>query len=174
VPEVATAESPRVKLAVFRVGSGMFALDVAHVREIVRWQTITPLPVAPRLIEGVIDLRGAVVPVVDLARALGTGAVAKSATARIAIVESDGLVMGLAIDAAVEVMSIDAIALEDPPALATQAGYDAVRAVVRRKDDAPALVLSLEHILESVYRSALPQASRSETKASGDQQEDAA
>jgi purine-binding chemotaxis protein CheW len=168
VPEVATAESPRVKLAVFRVGSGMFALDVAHVREIVRWQTITPLPVAPRLIEG------AVVPVVDLARALGTGAVAKSATARIAIVESDGLVMGLAIDAAVEVMSIDAIALEDPPALATQAGYDAVRAVVRRKDDAPALVLSLEHILESVYRSALPQASRSETKASGDQQEDAA
>jgi CheW-like domain. len=100
--------------------------------------------------------------------------VAKSATARIAIVESDGLVMGLAIDAAVEVMSIDAIALEDPPALATQAGYDAVRAVVRRKDDAPALVLSLEHILESVYRSALPQASRSETKASGDQQEDAA
>jgi chemotaxis signal transduction protein len=83
--------------------------------------------------------------------------------------------MGLAVDAAVEVISVDAIALEDPPALATQAGYDAVRAVVRRKDDAPALVLSLEHILESVYRSALrQQVSRSEPKASGDRQEDAA
>ena len=162
----AGTESVGVKLAVLRVGSAVYALDVAHVREVVRWQTITPLPVAPRLIEGVIDLRGAVVPVVDLARALGAGAVNAGPTARIAIVESDGLVMGLAVDAAVEVMSVDAIALEDPPALATQAGYDAVRAVVRRKDDAPALVLSLEHILESVYRSALTR--------SGNQQEDAA
>jgi purine-binding chemotaxis protein CheW len=163
-------------LAMFRVGSAIYALDVVHVREIVRWQTVTPLPVAPRLIEGVIDLRGAVVPVVDLARALGAGAVTAAPTARIAIVESDGLVMGLAVDAAVEILSVDPIALEDPPALATQAGYDAVRAVVRRKDDAPALVLSVEHILESVYRSALTQpASPGEPKPSGDQQrEDAA
>ena len=161
----ASAEGARVKLAVLRVGSAVYALDVAHMREVVRWQTITPLPVAPPLIEGVIDLRGAVVPVVDLARALGAGAVNAGRTARIAIVESDGLVMGLAVDAAVEVMSVDAIALEDPPALATQAGYDAVRAVVRRKDDAPALVLSLEHILESVYRSALTRQAQREDAA---------
>ena len=172
----ALAESARVKLAILRVGSAVYALDVAHVREIVRWQAITPLPVAPRLIEGVIDLRGAVVPVVDLARALGAGAVSAGPTARIAIVESDGLVMGLAVDAAVEVMSVDAIALEDPPALATQAGYDAVRAVVRRPDQAPALVLSLEHILESVYRSALSRqrAPHGESNPSKDPQEDAA
>jgi purine-binding chemotaxis protein CheW len=165
VTDAAPTEGARVKLAVMRVGNAIYALDVAQMREVVRWQTITPLPVAPRLIEGVIDLRGAVVPVVDLARALQAGAVTASATARIAIVESDGLVLGLAVDAALEVISVDAIALEDPPALATQAGYDAVRAVVRRKDDVPALVLSLEHILESVYRSALP---------GGDRQEDAA
>jgi len=165
VTDAAPTEGARVKLAVMRVGNAIYALDVAQMREVVRWQTITPLPVAPRLIEGVIDLRGAVVPVVDLARALQAGAVTASATARIAIVESDGLVLGLAVDAALEVISVDAIALEDPPALATQAGYDAVRAVVRRKDDVPALVLSLEHILESVYRSALP---------GRDQQEDAA
>ena len=163
--DAAPTEGARVKLAVLRVGNAVYALDVAQMREVVRWQTITPLPVAPRLIEGVIDLRGAVVPVVDLARALQAGAVVGSSTTRIAIVESDGLVMGLAVDAALEVISVDAIALEDPPALATQAGYDAVRAVVRRKDDVPALVLSLEHILESVYRSALP---------GRDQQEDAA
>ena len=162
--DAAPTEGAHVKLAVMRVGNAIYALDVAQMREVVRWQTITPLPVAPRLIEGVIDLRGAVVPVVDLARALQAGVTA-SATARIAIVESDGLVLGLAVDAALEVISVDAIALEDPPALATQAGYDAVRAVVRRKDDVPALVLSLEHILESVYRSALP---------GGDRQEDAA
>ena len=78
--------------------------------------------------------------------------------------------MGLAVDAALEVMSVDPTELEDPPALATHAGYDAARAVVRRPDAAPVLLLSLEHILESVYRSALTepatQVSRSEPKAS--------
>jgi len=180
VPSIDTSAESRVKLALFRVGSADYALDVANVREVVRWQTITPLPVAPRLIEGVIDLRGAVVPVVDLGRVLGMPAVAASGISRIAIVESDGLVMGLAVDAAVEVMSVDVAALEEPPALATQAGYDAARAVVRRSGSAPVLVLSLEHVLEAVYRSALErgwasgdqrQVSRSEPKASGDQRQ---
>jgi purine-binding chemotaxis protein CheW len=153
--EIALASGSRVTLAAFRVGTGVYALDVAHVREVVRWQTVTPLPKAPRLIEGVIDLRGAVVPVVDLGRVLGTAPVAAGPSARIAIVVESGLVMGLAVDAALSVMSIEAAELEDPPALATQAGYDAARAVVRRSGAAPVLVLSLEHILESVYRSAL-------------------
>jgi purine-binding chemotaxis protein CheW len=154
VPSIAGAES-RVTLAAFRVGNAVYALDVAHVREVVRWQNITPLPKAPRLIEGVIDLRGAVVPVVDLGRVLGAAAVTVGTGARIAIVVEGGLVMGLAVDAALEVMSVDATELEDPPALAIQAGYDAARAVVRRPGAAPVLLLSLEHILESVYRSAL-------------------
>ena len=152
-----TGTASRVTLAAFRVGNAVYALDVAHVREVVRWQPVTPLPKAPRLIEGVIDLRGAVVPVVDLGRVLGAAAVTTSSSARIAIVAEGGLVMGLAVDAALAVMSVDPTELEDPPALATQAGYDAARAVVRRPNAAPVLLLSLEHILESVYRSALPQ-----------------
>jgi purine-binding chemotaxis protein CheW len=159
MPSVVGAEN-RVTLAAFRVGSAVYALDIAHVREVVRWQPVTPLPKAPRLIEGVIDLRGAVVPVVDLGRVLGAAPVAAAPTARIAIVAESGLVLGLAVDAALAVMSVEPAELEDPPALATQAGYDAVRAVVRRPDAAPVLLLSLEHILESVYRSALVQQDR--------------
>lgn len=142
-------------LGTFRVGASTYAMDVSQVREVVRWQAATPLPKAPRLIEGVIDLRGAVVPVVDLGRALAGEPVEQGTEARIAVVEIDGLVMGLAVDAAIEVISVDVSALEDPPSLATHAGYDATRAVVRRADAAPILVLSLEHVLESVYRSAL-------------------
>lgn len=145
-----------VTLGTFRVGASIYAIDVSQVREVVRWQAVTPLPKAPRLIEGVIDLRGVVVPVVDLGRALGTDPVAGGQEARIAVVEVDGLIVGLAVDEAVEVISADVSALEDPPSLATQAGYDATRAVVRRADAGPILVLSLEHVLESVYRSALP------------------
>jgi len=145
-----------VTLGCFEVAGRIYAVDVTYVREVVRWQPVTPLPKAPSLIEGVIDLRGALVPVVDLGRALtGTPAVIRDQT-RIAVTEVDGLVLGLTVDAAVEVLRVDASAMEDPPGVAVQAGYDAARAVVRRPDADPILVLSMEHLLESVYRSALP------------------
>jgi len=146
----------RVTLGCFEVAGSVYALDVTQLREVVRWQPVTPLPMAPELIEGVIDLRGVVVPVIDLGRALGRGSVEAGARARIAVTEIDGMVVGLAVDAAVEVLSVDAAVMEDPPALATQAGYGASRAVVRRQGAEPVMVLSLEHLLESVYRSALP------------------
>ena len=148
--------SNHVTLGCFEVGGRIVAVHVAQVREVVRWQTVTPLPRAPALIEGVIDLRGAVVPVVDLGRALAMASVEPSSRARIAVIEIDGLVVGLAVDAAVEVLQVDVAAMEDPPALATHAGYDAARAVVRRAEGGPIIVLSLESLLESIYRSALP------------------
>jgi purine-binding chemotaxis protein CheW len=146
----------QVILACFEVSGQVYALDVAYIREVVRWQPVTPLPKAPRLIEGVIDLRNAVVPVVDLGRALHSEPIETGSLSRIAITEVDGLVFGLAVDAAIEVLPVDVEAMEDPPGLATQAGYDAIRAVVRRSESTPIVVLSPEHLLESVYRSALP------------------
>jgi purine-binding chemotaxis protein CheW len=144
------------------VAGRVHAIDVAYVREVVRWQAVTPLPKAPVLIEGVVDLRGAVVPVVDLGYALGGERVSVGSQTRIAIVAIDELVLGLVVDAAIEVLQVDVGEMEDPPSLATQAGYDATRAVVRRPDADPILVLSLEHLLESIYRSSLP--SRGETQ----------
>ena len=152
----ATFGSNQVTLGCFEVAGALYALDVTQLREVVRWQPVTPLPKAPPLIEGVIDLRDSVVPVIDLGRALGRGPVQAGPQARIVVAEVDSLVVGLAVNAAIEVLSVDATAMEDPPALATQAGYGATRAVVRRTDADPIMVLSLEHLLESVYRSALP------------------
>ena len=146
----------QVTLGCFEVSRRTYAVDVTYVREIVRWQPVTPLPKAPALIEGVIDLRGAVVPVIDLGHALGGERVTIGNLTRIAVVEVESLVMGLAVDAVIEVLPVNAAAMEDPPILATQAGYDAVRAVVRRADADPIMVLSLEHLLESIYRSSLP------------------
>jgi purine-binding chemotaxis protein CheW len=143
-------------LACFEVGGHVFALDVHQIREITRWHDVTPLPKAPRLIEGVIDLRARVIPIVDLGRALGGAPVEPGPRARILVLEVDGLALGLRVDAAVDVLSLDGLAVEPPPSLAMQAGYEAVRAVVRRPGAAPVLVLSLEHLLESIYRSALP------------------
>ena len=155
-----TAESEayadtRVTLGCFEVAGRIYAMDVAQVREVVRWQPVTPLPRAPELIEGVIDLRGHVIPVIDLGRALGVEPVGDDQSSRVAIAEIDGLVVGFVVNAATEVLAVDANVLEDPPALATQAGYDMTRAVVRRANADPIPVLSLEHILERVYRTPL-------------------
>jgi purine-binding chemotaxis protein CheW len=151
-----------VTLGCFVVSGRTYAVDVAYVREVVRWQPVTPLPQSPELIEGVIDLRGAVVPVVDLGRALGGDSIAVGSDTRIAVVEVDNLVLGLAVDAVIEVLPVDVAAMEDLPNLATQAGYAAARAVVRRPEAEPIMVLSLEHLLESIYRSSLP--SKEETR----------
>jgi purine-binding chemotaxis protein CheW len=147
----------QVDLATFEVHGREYAIDVGQIREIVRAVDPTPLPKAPALIEGVIDLRGSVVPVVDLGRALGGQPVPPGAATRIVLLEIDGLRLGLRVGAALDVLAADAEALESPPALATHAGYDAVRAVVRRPGGRPVLVISVEHVLESVFRSALPQ-----------------
>ena len=151
--EAAASADNLIDLACVQVQGRLYGLDVAQIREIVRSQEVTPLPNAPVLIEGVIDLRGAVIPVIDLCRALHGAPAAELPTTRIAVLEVEGMAIGLRVEAAVDVLSIDAASVEEPPALATQAGYDAVRAVIRREGAAPVLVLSIEHMLESVYRS---------------------
>lgn len=145
----------QVNLACFETEGRLYALDVSQVREIVRSQEVTPLPMAPKLIEGVIDLRGAVIPVIDLSRVLGGSRAEETTQSRIVVLDCDGLVVGLFVAAATDVLSVDATRLEDVPELASQAGYDAVRHVVRRPDATPVMVLSLEHILENVYKSAI-------------------
>lgn len=154
-PDSVAFQESRITLSCFEVGGGVYAMDVSHVREVARWQPITPLPKAPELIEGVIDLRSVIVPVVDLGRALTGRPCQPDPATRIVIVEIDNLLVGLTVDAAIEVIQVAASSMEDPPALAIQAGYDTTRAIIRRPGASPILVLSLEHVLESVYKSAL-------------------
>jgi purine-binding chemotaxis protein CheW len=148
-----TNDDVRVELACFELAGVLYALEVTQVLEIVRCPPLVPLPHAPALIEGVVDLRGVVLPVVDLGRALGGAAVRDPERARIAVLKLDDLVFGLRVSAAVDVLALPAAQVEAIPRLAAQAGYEAVRAVVRRAGEKPVLVLSLEDLLERVYRS---------------------
>ena len=126
-----------VSLACFEARGGVYAIDVTQLREVVRWH------------------EPALIPVVDLGRALGGAPLAPGPHSRICVTEVEDLVMGLAVDAALHVVPADAGHLEDPPALTTQSGYGTARAVVRRPGADPMIVLSLENLLERVYRSAL-------------------
>ncbi|MHA7839356.1 MAG: chemotaxis protein CheW [bacterium] len=166
-PLTGMLDAGNVNLACFEVNGTAFAIEIDTVREIVRRTEITPLPRAPELIEGIVDLRGMVIPVLDLSRALGQGPSVHGERARILILDLEGLVLGLLVDAATDVLSIESSRLEDVPDLASQAGYDAVRHVVRRPGEPPIMVLSLETLLERVYRSAIPDRAARGSEADG-------
>lgn len=150
------ADASTVDLACFEVKQQIYAIEVEYVREIVRMMEITPVPNAPSLIEGVIDLRGTVIPVLDLVRALNSGTASTGTQARIVVLEVDRLVLGLWVDAATDVLTLDTHHMEDVPDLAAHAGYDAVRHIVRRENGPPIMVLAVERLVENIYRSALP------------------
>ncbi len=149
-----------VSLACFEVGGCCYALDVGLVREIVRVQPITPLPNAPDLIEGVAEMRSGMVPILDLARVLGASESELGDASRIVVLNFEGLQLGLTVQAATDVVSVDRASLEEVPDLAAQAGYEVIRSVVRRSGEPPVMVLAVEAILEAVYCSA-PRASAS-------------
>jgi purine-binding chemotaxis protein CheW len=155
------SDGSTVDLACFEVADGLYAIEISSVREIVRMPEVTRLPNAPGLIEGIVDLRGAVIPVIDLAHALGRGRSHSGPGSRLVVLEVDGLAFGLQVDRATEVLSIDSDRLDEVPEIANQPGSDSVRHVVRRSGESPVLILALESLIERVHRSSKPDASGS-------------
>ena len=150
---VAVAEPSSLNLACFEVKGQIFAVEVAYVKEIVRMMEITPLPNAPSLIEGVIDLRGAVIPVIDLVRVLGCGSGDRGMQARIVVLEALGLTLGLWVDAATDVLSFSSNRTEPVPDLATNAGYDLIRFIVRPASGSPVMVLAVDRLIGMLLES---------------------
>lgn len=138
-----------MELGVFEVGGQLLGIDVRQIREVVRPLPLTPLPGAPDPFEGLMDLRGAVFPVLDLGRALGLGPIRPEARSRIAVVEADGLVLGLRVAAALDVLAVEAEEAADGDA-ALPLDASILTAVVRRPSGAPVLVLSLPHVVQNL------------------------
>jgi purine-binding chemotaxis protein CheW len=98
-----------------RVDRELFALPVAQVQEILRVPDLTRVPHAPFPVRGVTNLRGYVLPVVDLRVRLGLRATEASANARIMVVHTRGRLIGLLVDAVEDVVDVDRLAIEPAP-----------------------------------------------------------
>jgi len=98
----------------FRVGRETFGLPISIVREIVRVPDITSVPNAPDYIEGVINLRGRIIPVVDLRKRFGEKVGEPSKKNRVVVVELDGRSIGLIVNSASEVLKIPPSEIEAP------------------------------------------------------------
>lgn len=106
-----------VQLVSFHLGGEEYALDILRVQEIIRMQDLTRVPNSPAFVEGVINLRGRVIPVVGLRKRFGLTPIAAGKHTRIVVVEVHGTVVGLVVDSVSEVLRIAADTIEPPPRL---------------------------------------------------------
>jgi purine-binding chemotaxis protein CheW len=104
-----------VQIVGFRVGNETFGVPIALVHEIVRVPDITAVPEAPNCVEGVINLRGKIISVVDLRKRFGEKEISAAKKNRILVAEFDGKLVGLIVDAASEVLKIAPSDIEPPP-----------------------------------------------------------
>ncbi len=99
----------------FRIGRESFGVPISLVHEIVRIPEITAVPESPDFVEGVINLRGKIVPVVDLRKRFGENEIKPTKKNRILVAEVENKMVGLIVDSASEVMKIPEGEVEQPP-----------------------------------------------------------
>lgn len=147
-----------IQLACFRLGGELYALDILKIKEIIRPQKLTPVPKAPRFIEGVINLRGAVIPVADLRKRFDQPAVEDARKNRIVVCQLGGKAIGLLVDEVTEVRRYTRQELSPAPQFIKGPEAEFFLGVARRGDDL-VLLLDLEKVLSTVEKIELKQIS---------------
>lgn len=139
----------RTDLLTFRCGGQRYAVDIMAVREIRSWSEPTPLPHAPSFMRGMVNLRGSVLPVMDLAQRLGRAPTADDPKNVIIVIQDQARVHGLLVDAVSDIVHPRTDQLQDVPQVEdgeTHALADRLFVV----DDAMIQILSTSRILPAV------------------------
>ena len=118
--------SRETHIVVFRVGRETYGVPIISLHEIVRVPEITAVPDAPEHVEGVINLRGKIVSVVDLRKRFGKPSSGSDRHKRILVVEHRGRLAGMIVDSASEVVKIPESEIEPAPAMMQDGGLDCV------------------------------------------------
>ncbi|GGD68204.1 chemotaxis protein CheW [Paenibacillus nasutitermitis] len=136
-----------IKVIVFGLASEEYGIEVEKVRTIERMMPITRVPKTPAFIKGVINLRGIVLPVIDLRGRFGLKESETTESSRIVIVAVDDLEVGFIVDAANDVIDIDSDNIDSPPEVVggIQAKY--LRGVAKIGDSRLLIMLNLSEVL---------------------------
>lgn len=128
--EVLSADDGRVEIITLALKGVEFCLDIRSVREIRGWTPATPVPHAPPYLKGVINLRGIVMPVVDLAARLGLGETEPTGRHVIVVAQCGEQLAGLLVDSVQETFHVSASQLQAPPSVCGPEGGGIVDAVL--------------------------------------------
>lgn len=143
-----------LQLVTFRLGNEEFSLDILRVQEIIRHMDLTRVPRTPDFVDGVINLRGRVIPVLDLRKRFGLPSDERTNETRIIVVDVDNKTVGLKVDAVSEVLRLPADTVEPAPAIVTGAESDYIKGV-GKLDGRLLILLDVEKILTKTERDAL-------------------
>jgi len=138
----------QLQLVSFEVGEEEFAIEILAVQEIIRMMPITGVPHSTAAVEGVINLRGQVTPVVDLRKRFGLDQREEGQDSRIVVVEVGGHVLGFIVDRVNEVLRVNSNIVEPTPALTTGIDSDYVRGV-GKMEDRLLILLDLDRLFSS-------------------------
>ncbi len=139
------AAEPR-KVVAFRIGNQEFCVDIMSVREIRGYTQATALPQAPSFVRGVINLRGAVLPIVDLAVRLGFPPPEPTARHVIMVVNIGAQVVGLLVDAVLDILTVEEGAIQPTPDVASEMAKVFTRGVLAI-DGRMISLIGLDHVL---------------------------
>jgi purine-binding chemotaxis protein CheW len=123
-----------LQLVTFRIGNEEFGIDIQKVREINRMIDITRVPNTPPHIEGVVNLRGKIIPIVSLRTKLGFGEAEREKATRIMVVEIDGHVIGFIVDSVSEVLRIHDAKIEPMPSITGGTEVNYIDGVINLSD----------------------------------------
>lgn len=111
-----------LELLAFRVGEQEYSVDIMKVREIRGWSPATSLPHAPDYVRGVINLRGAVLPIIDLSARLGMASIEATSRNVIIVMQLETQTLGILVDAVSDILTLKASDIQPPPELANAKG----------------------------------------------------
>jgi purine-binding chemotaxis protein CheW len=128
------ASGEAVQVVSFRLGREEYGVDISQVQEIIRLVDITHVPRAPRFIEGVINLRGQLIPIIDLRTRFDMARIEPTKSTRIVVTEIGSKRIGIVVDSVSEVLNIPVENVEETPEIVAGVGTEYIRSVGKLGD----------------------------------------
>jgi purine-binding chemotaxis protein CheW len=141
-------EGDLTQLISFLVGDEEYGLDILRVKEVIRVRAITRLPRAPSFVKGIINLRGDVIPIIDLRDKFGLEHREYTAMTRVIVVDVDNRLVGMVVDAASQVVRVPADHIDPPPPIVGGLSAEFIKGV-GKLEERLIILLNIDRILSS-------------------------
>lgn len=149
MPEAREAQNgSQFEFITFATGGQSFCLEITQIREIRRWTAVTALPHTPDDVLGVMNLRGAVIPIFDLAAKFGLGHTTAHERNVVIVASVDGTTIGLLVESVSEILSVETSSIQETPDIRSDATSQSILGIIS-VNDSMIRVVNLESLLNS-------------------------
>lgn len=139
-------DSTLLQLVTFNIAEEEFGVEILKVQEIIRMMNITRMPKAPEFVEGVVNLRGRVIPIIDLRKRFGMSSQEHDKHTRIIVIEINNVIVGFVVDSVSEVLRIPKDTVEEPPSIISGIDSEYISGV-GKLEDRLLILLDLDRLL---------------------------